>query len=231
MLPAIVLGLASSLHCVGMCGPLSLAMPAGNLTGGKRYLNLLMYQLGRVSTYVMIGVIAGLLGRGILLAGYQQALSVVMGLIILIAAIGYYAGRKAKRVSFLRGFYLYINQLIARLIRKAADPRGAFMFGMANGLLPCGMVYLAAAGSLSFGSVYYAALFMLFFGLGTLPAMLLLGFAGRRLAIGRYRWLSRVSPFVMVLMGVLLLIRGLNWGIPYLSPSLIGSPEEVISCH
>lgn len=231
MMTAIVLGMASSLHCIGMCGPLSLAMPGGSAAGSKRYLNLLMYQSGRILTYVVIGMMAGMLGRGILLAGYQQALSVIMGLIILIAAVGYHAGKKAKRVSFLQGFYLFVNQSIFRLIRKAADPRGAFVFGMANGLLPCGMVYIAAAGSLSFGSVYYSALFMLFFGLGTLPAMLAVGVAGRRLVTGRYRWLSRITPFVMMLMGLLLVIRGLNWGIPYLSPALLRLPEEVIPCH
>jgi sulfite exporter TauE/SafE len=214
-----------------MCGPLSLAMPAGNATGGKRYLNLLLYQLGRMLTYIMIGLIAGVLGRGVLLAGYQQILSVLVGSIILIAAFGYYTGKRARRFSFLQGFYLFIHRLIGRLISKASDARGALLFGMANGLLPCGMVYIAAAGSLSSGSVYHSGLFMLFFGLGTLPAMLLIAFVGRRVAFGRYRWFRRVTPFVMVLMGLLLVIRGLNWGIPYLSPSLTGPAADVISCH
>jgi len=226
-----MLGLASSLHCIGMCGPLSLAMPAMGLSARRRYLNLLLYQSGRVITYVSIGLISGAIGRGILLAGYQQLISVLAGVIVLVAGAGYYIGKMARPLTFLNGFYNAIRQLVFRTVNKASRPGGALMFGMANGLLPCGMVYIAAVTSISYGSIVYAGLFMLFFGLGTFPAMMIIAVAGRRFLGGRYSWLRKLTPIVITTVGFLLLIRGLNLNIPYLSPAFGRLAQEIVSCH
>lgn len=225
-----MLGLASSLHCIGMCGPLSLAMPVAGLRKNQRYVNLFFYQTGRIITYISIGMVTGLIGRGILLAGYQQMISVIAGLIILIAAAGYYTGKKAKPLSFLNGFYHAISQLVFRMISRANQPGGALLFGMANGLLPCGMVYIAAVTSVSYGSTIYAGAFMLFFGLGTLPAMMLMVIAGRRFS-GKYNWLRNLTPVVITTVGLLLVIRGLNLNIPYLSPAFGRLAQGALSCH
>ena len=231
IIPAVLLGLASSLHCIGMCGPLSLAMPVTGISPRQRFINLLLYQAGRIFTYIAIGALTGLIGRGILLAGYQQLVSVLAGLIILVAAGSYYLGKRAGPLSFLNGFYRAISQLVLRLVSRAGRPGGAFLFGMANGLLPCGMVYMAAVTAISYGSIVYAGLFMLFFGLGTLPAMLVMVVAGRRFLGARQHLLRRVTPVVITTVGLLLLLRGLNLNIPYLSPAFGRLTQEIISCH
>lgn len=226
-----MLGLASSLHCIGMCGPLSLAMPVAGLPSRQRYINLLLYQAGRIITYVSIGLLAGLIGRGVLLAGYQQMISVLAGLIVLIAAAGYYIGKRARPFSFLNGFYVAISQLVLRMINRAGSPGGALLFGMTNGLLPCGMVYIAAVTSISYGSILYAGSFMFFFGMGTLPAMMIMAVAGRRFIGSRHGWLRKLSPLVITTVGLLLLLRGLNLNIPYLSPAFDRLGQEAVSCH
>lgn len=230
IIPALLLGLASSLHCIGMCGPLSLAMPVGGLNGRRRIMLILSYQAGRIFTYGMFGLVAGLAGRGIFSAGYQQAFSIIAGLIVLIAATGYFAGRNAGPMSFLNGFYRFLSGLLFRLLKEAGRAHGAFLFGIANGFLPCGMVYIAAITAFSLGDAHSSVLFMLLFGAGTLPAMLLAAFAAGRLNFKTRKWVGKISPYVITGMGLLLILRGLNWGIPFLSPAL-GGTVNGIPCH
>ncbi|MBO9659761.1 MAG: sulfite exporter TauE/SafE family protein [Chitinophagaceae bacterium] len=229
IIPALFLGLASSLHCVGMCGPLSLSVPLRS--GGKSALNVYIYQAGRIFTYVMVGLVAGVLGRGVLLSGYQQSLSILMGLVLLLIAAGFLLGKKGRSISFFKGYYLFISRLVSLAIQKASEPGGAFLFGMANGLLPCGMVYIAALSSLSLGNVYDSGLFMLFFGAGTLPAMLAIAFVRHKIGFRRLSWLKSLTPGIMFVMGVLLVVRGLNLDIPYLSPFFSTHTGEVLPCH
>jgi uncharacterized protein len=229
IIPAFLLGLASSLHCVGMCGPLSLSVNAGN--SGKALLPVYLYQAGRIFIYVMAGLVAGVLGRGVLLAGYQQSLSILMGLMLLTMAVSFLFGKKTRSFSFFNGYYLFISRLVSQAIKRAARPGGAFLFGMANGLLPCGMVYIAALSSIPLGNVYYSGMFMLFFGVGTLPAMLTLVFVAKKVGIARLNWLRSITPAVMILIGLLLVVRGLNLNIPYLSPFFSGPAADALSCH
>jgi sulfite exporter TauE/SafE len=150
---------------------------------------------------------------------------------VLISAGGYFIGKRARPFSFLNGFYIAISQLVSRMINRAGRPGGALLFGMTNGLLPCGMVYIAAVTSISYGSILHAGLFMLFFGMGTLPAMMIMAVAGRRFIGSRYNWLRKLSPLVITTVGVLLLLRGLNLNIPYISPAFDRLGHEAVSCH
>lgn len=231
MISAILLGLASSLHCIGMCGPLSLAIPVGGIPKQQKWLIIGLYQAGRIFTYGVVGVLAGLLGKGLLTAGLQQGLSIIAGLVILVAAIGFFGGKKARPLSFLNGFHRFLSRLLFRLIKTAGTPAGAYVFGMANGLLPCGMVYIAAITALSFGNLLSAMLFMVLFGAGTLPAMLLVAFTASRINNNARRWVNRISPYVIVAMGLLLILRGLNWGIPFVSPVIRETLSGEVSCH
>lgn len=231
IIPGFLLGLAGSLHCIGMCGPLSLAIPVNGIAKKNKALILLSYQAGRISTYSLIGILAGLAGTGILSAGYQQSISIIAGLIVIIAAAGYFAGKRAKAFSFMNGFYQFISSLIFRLLKTARRPGGAFLLGMANGLLPCGMVYIAAVTAISLGNIMDAIFFMLLFGTGTLPAMLLAAYAVRRFGWQGKKWLGRLTPYIIAGMGLLLIIRGLNMGIPYISPELTQQDIQKVSCH
>lgn len=230
LIAGFTLGAAGSLHCIGMCGPLSLALPIHTLSGSRRFFSLLSYQLGRVCTYTIIGILFGLAGRSIALAGYQQWFSIVLGSLVLLLALLYYLHRTVQP-RWLLQFYGWVQHWIGRLLRTARGPGGFFLLGMANGLLPCGMVYIALAGTLSLSSVSQSAGFMAMFGLGTLPAMLLVAYAGRLFKPAFRVYFRKLVPVFVIMMGILLVLRGLNLGVPFISPELPRTAGNVVECH
>lgn len=225
------LGAAGSLHCVGMCGPLSLALPAYHLSGFKKFMALFLYQLGRIITYSIFGIVLGYAGRRIYLTGYQQWFSVVTGSIFLIAALFYFVGQKRSSLKFVSFFYMRIQKIIARLLRSANTYGGFLLIGMANGLLPCGMVYIALASVLTFNTVQESIVFMAMFGVGTFPAMMMASYAAQLLKKDIRLPLQKLVPVFISLMGILLILRGLNLGIPFISPEFPAQSQEAIICH
>ena len=225
------LGAAGSLHCMGMCGPLSLSLPVHHLSGTGRFTALLLYQLGRILTYSAIGLVFGLAGRRIYISGYQQWFSVIMGAIILLMALLYFLRKKTVRLAFLDRFYQSVQQLIIRLLRSSTGITGFLLLGMANGLLPCGMIYIALATSLSFAETAESVGFMAAFGAGTLPAMMMIAYAGVLIRPEIRSGFRKMVPVFVSLMGILLILRGLNLGIPFLSPELPASPGQELNCH
>ena len=127
------LGLAGSLHCVGMCGPLALALPVYHLTGFKKFISLLLYQVGRITTYAALGLLFGLLGRKLYIAGFQQGLSLSLGIAILVSAFFYFYRKRAIHVNFLNKFYFRIQMTIGNLLRTGKGPASFFLMGAANG--------------------------------------------------------------------------------------------------
>jgi sulfite exporter TauE/SafE len=226
----ILLGLVSSFHCVGMCGPLALALPVHHLQKMKQAFAVLLYNLGRVITYTALGGIFGWLGRGIYIAGFQQWFSIIMGVVILLFAFLYYFLNRSFNPAWLRSLHGSVQLIMGRLLRS---PRlyHYLLLGMANGLLPCGLVYLAIAGSLSTTGIGESMVFMAFFGTGTLPAMLILSFFGVHIKLSLRQQMRKAVPFIIAGMAVLLILRGLNLGIPFVSPVLADAPQPVISCH
>jgi sulfite exporter TauE/SafE len=225
------LGAAGSLHCIGMCGPLSLALPVHHFSKTGKLAALLLYQFGRILTYTIIGLLFGLAGRMIYVAGYQQLFSIIMGSLILLLALVYFLHKSHFRVPFLNRFYQGVQQLIIRVLKSSTGLFSFLFLGMANGLLPCGMVYIALATSLSFSGLEESAGFMAAFGAGTLPAMMLVGYAGMMIRPEIRSGFRKLVPVFITLMGVILILRGLNLGIPYLSPELPHSPGGSIDCH
>ena len=226
----ILLGLVSSFHCVGMCGPLALALPVHHLQKMQQAFAVLLYNLGRVITYTVLGGVFGWLGRGIYIAGFQQWFSIIMGVVILLLAFLYYFLNRSFSPAWLRSVHGSVQNIMGRLLQS---PRlnHYFLLGMANGLLPCGLVYLAIAGSLSTTSVGESMVFMAFFGTGTLPTMLILSFFGVHIKLSLRQQMRKAVPFIIAGMAVLLILRGLNLGIPFVSPVLADAPQPVISCH
>ena len=153
LISGFTLGAAGSLHCVGMCGPLSLALPVHHLSGFHKFISLLLYQLGRIITYSIIGLLFGLAGRRIYISGYQQWFSIGMGILVLILAALYFIRNRAIHLSFLNRFYLLVQGIMVKLLKSSTNSFGFLLMGMANGLLPCGMVYIAIASTLSFSGV------------------------------------------------------------------------------
>ena len=215
-----VFGLLGSLHCVGMCGAIALALPGAGGSGWRFAGGRMLYQLGRLSTYAGLGAGVGLLGRGLQLAGIQQSLSIVSGGLILLLVVvpEYYTGQLAAALH-LNQPLAWVKTSLGRLFGQPG-PAALYAAGLLNGLLPCGLVYLALAGALSAPGAGGGAVYMLCFGLGTLPLMLALSLSGRLMSGGRRARLRRVVPYTASLVAGLFIIRGLGLGIPYLSPEL-----------
>ncbi|HEV2483042.1 MAG TPA: sulfite exporter TauE/SafE family protein [Puia sp.] len=228
---AFFLGLLGSLHCVGMCGPLALALPTRELSPTRRALAGVLYHGGRIGIYTLAGVIFGVFGHGVYLAGWQQQFSVLLGvLIVLFAFLHRFHPASARFGTAGFGFLPTLQRAIMRLWNAPGRAK-FFVLGMANGLLPCGMVYLAIAGALTRTNVFESAAFMTCFGLGTLPLLLAVQYTGGRLGFPARARLRRAIPLLTIAIGLLLILRGLDLGIPFLSPAMAAAPGKVISCH
>jgi sulfite exporter TauE/SafE len=230
ILEALFLGLVSSLHCAGMCGPLMLALPVQNLPAARRWSLVVWYHCGRILTYGLMGLVFGIAGRRIQLAGLQQMFSVLLGGSILISVIIQYLFKWKTHPRLLENYYMMIRKLLFRMWSKPGD-FPLIMMGMVNGLLPCGMVYLAIAASVNTGGMLSGSLYMISFGLGTLP-MLLAVTSFRFLINSQGRTaLRNAVPVLTACLGILLVLRGLDLGIPFISPVLAAAPAKIISCH
>ena len=222
---AFILGLSSSFHCVGMCGPLLLAVPT-RASINYQWLEILIYHTARIFTYALLGVLVGFAGWRLQVANLQQFFSLTIGIILLIYV---FAGRFFAEASWLLAFNKMIFSFFG-FAAKQKGQRGTLLLGVANGLLPCGMVYIALTGAMASASATAAAGFMTLFGLGTLPLLFVFNFYGIRLQASVKQRIKFVSPIVIAIMGILLIIRGLNLGIPYISPHFVNNGGGV-ACH
>lgn len=229
-LPAFLIGLLGSLHCVGMCGPLALAVPAGKIHTTRWLLNRGVYQSGRLIVYAILGALVSLAGKGLAMAGWQQTLSVAIGIfLLLLAIIPTQTERWASGNGRLAGLLVNLRLRMRSLIATGGLP-AAFALGMLNGLLPCGLVYIGLAGAILTGAPMPGALWMLAFGAGTLPAIAIVLGAGHFIT-GRARLLfSKIMPLTAGVLGFILIVRGLGLGIPYLSPLLEWAGKSIPVC-
>ncbi len=216
---AFVLGLAGSLHCAGMCGPLVLAVPAAGPGPGLIWLGRLAYNGGRVLTYVLIGTLLGLAGGTLAWAGIARWVSIATGAALLTGAL--VAVRPAANSLTLRAS-AWVRAALAPVLRRRGLS-ASFALGVGNGLLPCGLVYTAAAVALTAPGPLTGAGSMLAFGLGTVPMMLAIGLGGIRLQMALRLRFPRAIPACLIATGLLLICRGMALGIPYLSPAASGS--------
>ncbi|MFC7666952.1 sulfite exporter TauE/SafE family protein [Hymenobacter humi] len=234
-------GLLGSFHCVGMCGAIALALPGAGGSRGRYVAGRVLYNLGRVTTYATLGAAAGLVGQSLRLAGWQQSLSLLSGglILLLVATPERYLSRAAAFV----GLDAVLARVKNRLMYFYQQPSLGALYatGVLNGLLPCGLVYLALAGALSAPGVAGAAGYMALFGLGTLPLMLALSLTGQLVPLSWRGRMRRAVPVMAALMAGLFIVRGLGLGIPYLSPQpgrhahgrhhSMAQPATVHYCH
>lgn len=225
---AFLLGLAGSLHCVAMCGPLMLALPLTRTERWQALVQLLVYQAGRIGTYSLLGVLFGLLGKGIAVAGFQQALSIIAGVLMLVAgAFAVQWERATLAVPGMRHLTQWVQQRIGQYLRL--HPKGAsFGVGVLNGLLPCGLVYAAIAGALSTTEGWTGGAYMALFGLGTLPLLATLVLTGQRFSATWRTKFRLVQPALLVLAGVLLISRGLHLDLSLFESAV---PKAIPECH
>ena len=226
----ISIGMLSSLHCVGMCGPLALALPVHHLPKHIKLLALSLYNGGRVISYSLIGLVFGIAGRGFYLAGLQQWFSIAAGCFMLVLTIQYFVRKSTPRLRWMDPLYRFVQNRITRFM-QTPGMKSYFLMGMANCFLPCGMVYLAIAVALTTGSITSSVLLMSFFGIGTMPALFAIGLLGMHFKPSFRRSMKDALPYIFGLMAVLLVLRGLNLGIPFISPFIHAPQGEAVICH
>lgn len=215
---AFTMGLLGSLHCLGMCGPIAMALPVRTRHVGLKFMKYMLYNTGRIITYSVIGILAGTVGSFFAFAGLQQFLSIVAGLLIILSVIIVYPPiQQAWLTSITSPFRNSIKQGITYFFQHA-NGYNLVILGMLNGLLPCGMIYAALIGAVASGDAMNGALFMASFGLGTLPLMLTASFAGHIISSKwRYR-LNQLTPVFALAVGALLILRGMHVHLPSLIP-------------
>ncbi len=227
---AITLGFLGSFHCVGMCGPIALALPLNQNSYLTKVTGVLLYNLGRMFTYALLGGLFGLIGQSFIIAGYQQALSITLGIIILLMVL--LPNQLFNRFKFTSSIYSFVGKIKQQLgmLFKKKSYSSLFFIGTLNGVLPCGLVYLGIAGAIATGNSLQGSIFMATFGFGTFPAMIVLSLLGNSISINFRSKIRKVMPLFVVSMALLLILRGMNLGIPYLSPEMSATKVECHKC-
>jgi hypothetical protein len=211
---AFIMGLVGSLHCVGMCGPIALSLPYQGQHKWMAAGNVLLYNLGRVLTYTLLGLVIGLVGKGFFMAGFQSYVSIVLGVLLLLAAL-FSINMEAQllKIPGIQKLNHWVQLQLGRLLRRQGWDR-LFFIGMLNGLLPCGLVYMAVVGALTSSSMLDSALYMAGFGLGTLPLMMATALAGQFIKLEWRIRMRRLIPAFLVAFALLFILRGLNFDVP-----------------
>ncbi|MBI9072833.1 MAG: sulfite exporter TauE/SafE family protein [Melioribacteraceae bacterium] len=214
----LIIGLVGSLHCIGMCGPIAIALPVYSESGLIIFIGRIIYNLGRVISYTIIGLIFGLLGKSISIIGLQQGASIAVGVIILLSVL---LPQKIKNKFIeLPPFSLITKKIkygFSKLANKGSNS-SMLLIGIINGFLPCGFVYVGVAGALTMGSILDGMIYMILFGLGTVPIMLFTSMAGKFFTPKVRSKISKAIPVLAVILAIVFILRGLNLGIPFVSP-------------
>lgn len=232
LISAIILGLMGSLHCVGMCGPIAFMLPVDRTNDYRKFGQVFLYHFGRLLAYGLIGLVFGLLGKGLYVFGMQQKLSILIGIVMIVLVLIPY--NSLKRFSLAKPVYRLISKIKSRLGQelKKKSPDTFITIGFLNGFLPCGLVYMALFGAIAMGDALEGSLYMVLFGLGTVPLMTTaIYFSGLLKGAMRQR-VQRLIPVFIVLIGALFILRGLGLGIPYLSPApVLDLVSSTVECH
>jgi sulfite exporter TauE/SafE len=229
---AFFLGLISSFHCIGMCGPIAMMLPVERSNQAKKTFQIITYHIGRLSAYAAIGLVFGLVGKGLFLAGIQQKLSIFIGIAMIIVIL--VPEKVFAKYNFSKPVFKLISKIKATLGSqfKNKSYKSLLTIGILNGFLPCGMVYVALFGAIATQSSTLGVLYMVLFGLGTVPMMSSVVYLNSFLTIPTRNKIQKIIPYITVIIGILFIFRGLGLGIPYVSPantSLFVQPTP--NCH
>lgn len=229
---AFVLGLLGSFHCVGMCGPIAFMLPVDRTNMFKKVSQITIYHVGRLLAYSLIGLIFGLIGKSLYIFGFQQQLSIIIGVLMIIIVL--IPQPTFNKYNFSKPIYKVISKvkssLGSALKKKTADT--FLTIGFLNGFLPCGLVYMALFAAIAGGNALNGSLYMAVFGLGTIPLMTTAIYLGQFLKGSARQKIQKAIPVFVVLIGVLFILRGLGLGIPYISPAPVNAMVSgAVNCH
>lgn len=232
LLSAIILGLMGSLHCVGMCGPIAFLLPVDRTNNYKKFGQIFLYHFGRLLAYGTIGLVFGLLGKGLYVFGMQQKLSIAIGVLMIIVVLIPY--KTFSKYNLSKPFYKQISKVKNRLGQelKKKSPDTFLTLGFLNGFLPCGLVYMALFGAVAMGNAYEGSLYMILFGAGTIPLMTTAIYFSEFLKGAARQKVKKLIPVFVVVVGALFILRGLGLGIPYISPEpIVELANSAVDCH
>ncbi|MCK0190063.1 sulfite exporter TauE/SafE family protein [Arenibacter sp. F20364] len=232
LISAVLLGLMGSFHCVGMCGPIAFMLPVDRHKPAKKLLQVFLYHMGRLTSYSLIGLIFGFLGKGLYVFGLQQRLSIIIGILMIIVILIPY--KTFSKYNFSKPIYSFLSKIKSQLGKELQrkSPDTFLTIGFLNGLLPCGLVYMALFGSIATANPWLGALFMLLFGLGTIPLMTTAVYFGSMLKGSMKKSVQRLIPVFVVIVGLLFILRGMGLGIPYISPEpVLEVVDSSLECH
>jgi sulfite exporter TauE/SafE len=214
-----------------MCGPLAIAF--SNKDGNSRYQNVvsaLSYNLGRTFTYSLLGLFFGTLGSFLLIADLQKAISIILGILLIISFLFTIdIDNTISNHRLLHSFYSRIRSLISNMMQKSQEFH-PFQLGMANGLLPCGLVYLSLAGSLATGTMIGGMGFMFLFGIGTLPMLFSLTTGIGFFPLSARTKFRKILPYVTLVFGCFLIYRGVMVDMPA-ELNFWNALKNPIMCH
>jgi sulfite exporter TauE/SafE len=231
-LSALILGLLGSFHCVGMCGPIAFVLPVDRTNNYKKIIQITLYHIGRLLTYSIIGLIFGIIGKGFYLFGFQQQLSIVIGITMIVVVLIPY--KTFNKYNFSKPIYKIISKVKSSLgaALKRKSPDTFLTIGFLNGFLPCGLVYMAVFGAIASGNALEGSLYMAIFGLGTIPLMTTAIYFSNFLKGTLRQKIQKAIPVFVVLIGALFILRGLGLGIPYISPAPVSDViTNSMNCH
>ncbi|MCM4170666.1 sulfite exporter TauE/SafE family protein [Arenibacter sp. TNZ] len=232
LLSALIMGLMGSFHCVGMCGPIAFMLPVDHNKPAKKLLQVFLYHMGRLTSYSILGLVFGFLGKGLYVFGMQQRLSIMIGIIMIVVIL--IPSKTFSKYNFSRPIYSLLTKVKNRLGKELQkkSPDTFLTIGLLNGLLPCGLVYMALFGSIATASPWLGALFMVLFGLGTIPLMTSAVYFGSMLKGTAKKSVQRLIPVFVIIIGLLFILRGLGLGIPYISPEpVMDVVGNSMDCH
>ena len=227
LITGFTIGVFGSFHCVGMCGPLALSLPIHQLTIFNKSMAIGLYNLGRSFSYASMGIVFGLLGMSFSLFKLQQWLSIGAGSVILLFLIMNYLG--SYRVNVFSQLSHQVKSKLSDYLQTDKTPSTYFSIGMVNGFLPCGLVYVAIVTAIATGTILKSSLTMFAFGIGTIPIMALTMIFGKFVSINLRNKLNKMTPYLIMCVAILLILRGLNLGIPFISPLL--ENDKMNCCH
>jgi sulfite exporter TauE/SafE len=227
LITGFTIGVFGSFHCVGMCGPLALSLPIHQLTIFNKSMAIGLYNLGRSFSYASMGIVFGLLGMSFSLFKLQQWLSIGAGSVILLFLLMNYLG--SYRVNIFSQLSHQVKTKLSDYLQADKTPSTYFSIGIVNGFLPCGLVYVAIVTAIATGTILKSSLTMFAFGIGTIPIMALTMIFGKFVSINLRNKLNKMTPYLIMCVAILLILRGLNLGIPFISPLL--ENDKMNCCH
>jgi len=229
---AFILGLLGSFHCIGMCGPIAFLLPVDRTNSVKKVVQIFTYHLGRILAYGLIGLFFGFVGKSLYIFGWQQQLSIAIGIIMI--ALIVIPSQLVNKYSISKPIYIGISKVKSALGKalKKKTPDTFLTIGFLNGFLPCGLVYMAVFASITMGQTLLGSLYMILFGIGTIPLMTSAIYLGKFLNIKARQKIQKAIPVFVVIIGILFVVRGLGLGIPFLSPApMVDMASSAMDCH